>query len=262
MHDYHLHSHFCRDAAGRLEEYARAAERKGIGEICFTPHIPLPGFRPGFFNDRIRMDVEEFPAYEEELKRTRERFPRLTILSGIEADYIAGREGFLESFLGSHAFDLVLMSVHFIAAWPADQWVFDFTRDPRPLESIYDDYLAAVRAGILSGLFDCVAHLDLIKKPGRPLVATHRHQVVDVIDLCKARGMSAEINTSGSRKQIAECYPAEDISLLLEERGVPLTPGSDAHDPAQVGFGLDRLGDKHLARYRGRRIVECPHLDS
>jgi len=63
MRDYHMHSHFCRHAVGGLADYVRAARNKGIREICFTPHIPLPGFRPGFWNDQLRMDEREFDAY-------------------------------------------------------------------------------------------------------------------------------------------------------------------------------------------------------
>ena len=255
MHDYHMHSHFCRHATGRIEEYVRTAVARGLEEICFTPHIPLPGYRPGFFGDRLRMDAGEFPRYIEELEKVRMRFPGLSILSGIEADYIAGREESLSKFLSSYPFDYVLMSIHFIAEWPPDQWVFDFTRDPRPLESIYDDYLLAMRKGIDTGLFDCVAHLDLIKREGKPLLATHEAQVKEIIAACKARGMSAEINTSGARKEIAETYPSEEIVGLMRAMDLPLTPGSDAHAPSQVTSGFERLRGVPLVRYRGRRMA-------
>ena len=76
------------------------------------------------------MDVKEFARYLEELEKTRARFPGLSILSGVEADYVAGREESLSKFLSSYPFDFVLMSIHFIAEWPSDQWVFDFGRDP------------------------------------------------------------------------------------------------------------------------------------
>ncbi len=256
MHDYHMHSRFCRHAVGRIEEYARAASAAGLDEICLTPHVPLAGFRPGFFHDRLRMDREEFPRYIDEVERVRARFPGLTILSGIEADYIAGREEGLERFLSSYPFDYVLMSVHFIAEWPEHQWVFDFSRDPRPLESIYDDYLQAVGKGIDTGLFDCVAHFDLIKQDGRPLLATHRAQVREIIARCRDRGMSAEVNTSGTRKEIADTYPAVEIIQMMREMNLPLTPGSDAHAPTQVACGFEHLRGLPVIRYRRRRIVE------
>ncbi len=258
MHDYHIHSHFCRHATGRLEEYARSAVQRGLKEICFTPHVPFPVFRPGFFGNRLRMDLEEFPLYLEELRRVREEFPGLTILSGVEADYVEGTEKFIEGFLSSHAFDFVLMSVHFVRAWPDDQWVFDFSRDPRPLERIYDDYLAAVLSGIETGLFDCLAHLDLIKQEGRPMLASHRRPLEQIISAARARGMSAEINTSGLRKEIGESYPSDDIARLITAQGLPVVPGSDAHAPGQVGFGFESLAGTPLVRYRGRRIEGSP----
>jgi histidinol-phosphatase (PHP family) len=255
MHDYHMHSHFCRHATGGLADYARNAIAARLTEICFTPHIPLPGFRPGFFGDRLRMEEEEFPLFLKELEQTRELFPQLTILCGIEADYLKGWEGYVERFLGSFRFDFVLMSIHFLIQWPADQWVFDFSRDHRQLARIYDDYLEALRAGIETGLFDCVAHLDLIKQMGHSLLQTHGAEAREILDLCRQRGMSAEINTSGVRKPIREAYPAPDIVTLMRSVGVPLVPGSDAHSPEQVGFGFDALPEDGFVRYRERRIV-------
>ena len=258
MHDYHLHTHFCRHATGTLADYARAAVEKGIDEICFTPHIPLPYHETDVPSEHVRMVIDDFSAYREELERTRAQFPGLGILSGIEADWIPSEEAFLEEFIGRGGFDFVLMSVHFVASWPSDQWVFDFTRVRRTIDEIYDDYLEAVSTGIASGLFDSVAHFDLIKVPGRPLLATHRARVLGILEQVKRSGMSMEINTSGSRKEIDQNYPSDDIARLIAEQGIPLTPGSDAHSAAHVGFGLGRVAHLPFVRYRGRRMVECP----
>jgi histidinol-phosphatase (PHP family) len=257
-----MHCHFCRHASGSVAEYARSAIEQGIEEICVTPHIPLPGFRPGFFNGRVRMDLEEFDSYQRELEGARSLFPRLAILSGIEADYIEGMEEYLEGFLSRNPFDLVLLSVHFVREWGESEWVFDFKRNGKPLERVYSEYFHAVRTGVETGLFDCVAHLDLIKQPGFPVLATNRHDVEELLDACRERGMSAEINMSGARKRIAEAYPSGDIVRLMIERGLPLTVGSDAHSPSQVGMGIHdlerRFGEElssKLVRYRGRTIV-------
>ena len=211
MIDYHMHSHFCRHAVGGLAEYARAACRKGIQEICFTPHVPLPGFRPGFWGDRLRMDEREFDAYRVELEETRAAFPELTILSGLEADYIASMEGWLQRFLSQHAFDFVLMSVHFVSGWRDDEWVFGFASH-RALPDAYSDYLREMRRGIETGLFDCVAHLDLIKRPGKPVLATNRDGVEEVLEACLSHGMSVEVNTSGMRKEISLAL-VEDVAV-------------------------------------------------
>ena len=68
--------------------------------------------------------------------------------------------------------------------------------------------------------------------------------------------MSAEVNTSGIRKGIAESYPADGIVSLMRDMGLPLTPGSDAHAPSQLAFGFEKLRGVPLVRYRRRRIVE------
>jgi histidinol-phosphatase (PHP family) len=144
--------------------------------------------------------------------------------------------------------------------------VFDLPRD-RTIEQIYADYFEAMKEGIATGLYDCVAHFDLIKQPGLPALGPCRDQVEEAIDACRAGGMSIEINTSGLRKPIAEYYPSPGIAALAAERGVRLTPGSDAHSPDQVGlafdsvFAADSLFAPCLVRYRGRRPLPVAAAD-
>ena len=79
-----------------------------------------------------------------------------------------------------------------------------------------------------------------------------------VIDLCLRHGMCAEINTSGTRKEIGEAYPAAEVVRLMSARGLPLVSGSDAHAPTQVGFGFDgyaAMGSPVFVRYRQRRMI-------
>jgi histidinol-phosphatase (PHP family) len=260
MNDYHMHSHFCRHAVGTVADHARGAWGKGIREICLTPHIPLPGFRPGFCNDKLRMDEREFDGYLRELEEARAAFPQLTILSGVEADYIPSMEDHLADFLSRYRFDFVLMSIHFISTWGDDEWTFDFSAR-RSLPSAYGDYFRQMRDGIQTGLFDCVAHLDLIKQPRMPVLVTNRADVEEVLDACVSRGVSVEINTSGTRKEIGETYPADEIIRLMIEREVDIVTGSDAHAPGQVGMYFDRLAVRHgekltsrLVRYRERKM--------
>ncbi len=262
MHDYHMHTWLCRHADGKLEEYAESALAQGITEICFTPHIPFPGYRTGFLDNRLRMDIREFPVFEEAILRVRRSYPELTVLMGVEAEWEDGVEEFLSGFLSAHAFDFVLLSVHFVSAWPEGEWLFDFDPSAMPLNRRYRDYFKAIAAGIKSGLFDGVAHLDLIKQPGKPVLTTNRADVEEVLTLCRDRGMSMEINTAGLRKEIAETCPAPEIIRLALAEGVPVTIGSDAHKPAQVGLAFDQIALEYGERlaaatvsYRQRRMV-------
>ena len=257
MHDYHVHTHYCRHATGTLEEYARAAVRRGLTEICFTPHIPLPVYRPGSYGGRLRMDPPEFPRFMEEIERVRPRVPGLTILPGVEADYVEGAEEYLERFLASWPLDLVLMSIHFVRKSQDPRWVFDLSGDSRPLARIYDDYLEAVE------IRRPIRPVRLRGAPG-PHQAARAHRSPTPTrnrstrsSACAGRpGMSAEVNMSGARKAIGEPYPSWSVVRRMASAGLPLVPGSDAHAPDLVGSGLDQLQGLPLVRYRGRRIMD------
>lgn len=257
MFDYHLHTPFCRHASGSMEDYvAKALERK-IGEICFTPHMPLPDFPRG--GSDLRMAPDDLERYIDSVQKLRARFPGYTILCGIEADYYEGYEEYLNRVLSCYDFDLVLLSVHFVHSWPGNNWLFGFDFPEKTMSQIYSEYFAEIKKGIKTGLFDCVAHLDVIKQPGYPVLQGNRGDVEDILDLCRAYNMSVEVNTSGLRKRIGEMYPSRDILDLIVERTLPLVTSSDAHDPSSVACGfpqlyslLRELPSCTTARYRRR----------
>ena len=63
MRDYHLHTTLCKHASGEMEEYVEAAIERGITEISFTEHAPLPeGEDPDH-----RMAPEEVEFYLEQI---------------------------------------------------------------------------------------------------------------------------------------------------------------------------------------------------
>jgi histidinol-phosphatase (PHP family) len=260
MRDYHLHTQFCQHAAGRMEQYVEAAIAAGLEEICFTPHIPLPAFPRG--PSGMRMEPEDAERYFREVERLRERYRELTILCGIEADFYEGYERYVEQFLQRHPLDLVLMSVHFLRDWPGENRVFDYSFPGRPLAQVYRDYFEALKRGIRTGLFDGLAHLDLIKQPGHPVLETNAEDVAQVLELAAGAGMCLEINTAGLRRPLAEPYPAPAILPLAAASGVPVITGSDAHEPHLAGYAFSmvrdwiaELPDLQCVRYRRRKAL-------
>ena len=258
MLDYHLHTQYCRHAAGRMEQYAAAALERGLREICFTPHIPLPGFPRG--PEGLRMQPEDAEPYFREVERLRARYPELCILCGVEADFYDGFEKTVEEFLQRYPLDLVLLSVHFVRDWPGENWVFDFAFPERPLAAVYHDYFQALQRGMRTGLYDAIAHLDLIRQPGHPVLDSNARDVEEVLDLAARTGMSLEINTSGMRRSWRLPYPLPDVLPLAAARGLTVISGSDAHEPQLVGFGFDEVRRRIAAfpalqpvRYRRRR---------
>jgi histidinol-phosphatase (PHP family) len=105
---------------------------------------------------------------------------------------------------------------------------------------LYEEYYRAVRESAKLGVFDIIAHFDLVKKFGpcsRKLVDELLWAALEQIrkaDLC------IEINTSGWRRSENEAHPSERILSFAKDLSIPMTLGSDAHTPGDVGRDFDR----------------------
>ncbi len=240
-----------------MQAFVEQAILKGLEEIAFTDHIPLPDG----FDAAHRMSLSELDGYVQSIFDLKNRFPEISILLGIEADYYRGFESYLENLLNRYPFDLVIMSVHFIAGWPDGQWVFSYDFPQKTVREIYCEYLQAMKLGIQTGLFDIVGHADLIKSSGQSLLEENEVQVRQTLEAAREAGMAVEINTSGWRKAIHQPYPDLDFLPLLREYDLPITVGSDAHTPQQVGLFFERvdqaLKKQHMwpVRFRKREII-------
>src|SRR6266404_5160967 len=100
-----------------------------------------------------------------------------------------------------------------------------------------------------SGLFDIIGHADLCKKfcfyPKQDCEPLYRK----FLEAAKRRGLAMELNTSGLRKDCKEIYPNARIVQMAAEMGVPITFGSDAHAPGEVGLNFPEA--VHLAQSAG-----------
>jgi len=251
MIDYHIHTKLCKHADGEISSYVEEAIKLGFSEIAFTDHIPLPDN----FDIAHRMSIKELDLYVNWIDRMRSLYPEIIIRLGIEADYYQGFEDFIGKILTSYNFDLVIMSVHFLHHWPEGNWVFDYNFPDKTLSEIYSDYLKTMIQGINTGLFDVVGHVDIIKASGDSFT----NQIPDDVDLLLKSilkmNMSLEINTSGYRKPINESYPGYDWLNLINRHQVPLTIGSDAHSPDQIGLNFSQVYQE--LQSEGIRTLSC-----
>ena len=93
--DYHMHTSLCKHAVGTIEEYIKAGIEKGLHEIGFTDHMPMPsGYDPSY-----RMNLDEIDIYFDMVRNGRKVFPDITVKLGIEADYHPDQLQFVKSFL-------------------------------------------------------------------------------------------------------------------------------------------------------------------
>lgn len=258
--DTHTHTRLCRHAGGDPIDYARAAAARGIPEIACTDHIYFP-------NDphpSIRMKKEEFAEYLA-LVREAQQVGLCTVLLGIEADYQRDLvHGHVQSVLDSADFDLVLGSLHTGPFW--DLAPGDSAATPGFVEQMNRTYYLRMAELARTGLYDVCSHFDIVKRCGVRAPAPLLAEIVPpALDAVAAAGMAIEINTSGFDHGAAEAYPAPQILAWMKERGIPITFGSDSHDPAQIGRHFEEAlalaraaGYAHRASFRRRKKTLVP----
>lgn len=266
--DYHMHlekdsvTEDCRFAPDRVMEYAAAAAAAGLAEIGISEHCHrFRQFRPimssllepqlvaggWWLPDQFNYDLDGYVAA---VLTAAGREAPVAIRLGLEVDYIPGREDDIRALLAGYPWDYVIGSVHFLPGWaidvsPQDGWPH------RDVDQAYRDYFQFLMEAAATGLFDIMAHPDLIKKFGhRPsfdLTPLYR----EAAEVFARAGVTAELSTAGWHVPVGEAYPAPQFLEILAGAGVPISLGSDAHDPAHVGRDFRRA--VQLARRCGYR---------
>jgi histidinol-phosphatase (PHP family) len=114
-----------------------------------------------------------------------------------------------------------------------------------------------------SGLFDVAAHPDAIRKVGFRPQGSMIDEFREIAGCLREAGMSIEANTAGIRRGGGAVYPEKAFLEACMHAGVPLTLGSDAHTPEDVGRDYDalyatlaELGVEEIATYLRRRVVK------
>lgn len=230
LYESHCHTPLCKHAFGEPDEYAAVALARGFKGITFTCHCPLPDG----FSANVRMAPGQFDEYVAMIEATREAFAgRLDVRLGLESDYYPGVEPWLEELHARVPLSHVLGSIHYQVR---DYRKLFYTGDVHSYQELYFEHLALSAE---SGLFDTLAHPDLIKNesPADWNFARVRPCMERALDRIAATGVAMELNTSGVQKAMPEMNPSPAQLGLMWERGIPVVIGADAHIPERVGDG-------------------------
>jgi len=242
-----------------VDRYRAAAEEHGITELGVSEHIyrfrqALDVWQHSFWRAEATDDLDDYVAFLREDTDLR---------VGIEADFIVGREDRLANLLDDTELDYVVGSVHFLGDQAVDHDGYDIweTHAHRP-EEVWRRYFDTLGEAARTGLFDILAHPDLVKVwgPQRPRPEGDLRRFYDrAMDGIAETQPAIEVSTAGLRKPVGELYPATAFLEMCLEAGCPVTLSSDAHEPAHVGYGyeralevLDSLGVRELAVFSGR----------
>jgi histidinol-phosphatase (PHP family) len=228
LYESHCHTPLCKHAFGEPNEYAAVALARGFKGITFTCHSPLPDG----FSANVRMAPEQFDDYVAMIAATREAFMgRLDVRLGLESDLYPGVEPWLEKLHARAPLSHVLGSVHYQVT---DYRKLFYHGDLHRYQELYFEHLALSAE---SGLFDTLAHPDLIKNesPEGWDFSRIRPFLERALDRIAATGVAMELNTSGVQKALPEMNPSPAQLRLMCERGIPVVIGADAHVPSRVG---------------------------
>jgi histidinol-phosphatase (PHP family) len=137
----------------------------------------------------------------------------------------------------------VIGSVHFIRDGAVDMDDYSVWDSGRSVEQIWRRYFQTIAEAARSGLFDVLAHPDLVKVWGaqRPRPEGDLRRFYELaIDGIAESGIAVELSTAGLRKHVHELYPAPAFLEMCVEAGAPVALSSDAHAPEDVGADYDQ----------------------
>lgn len=248
--------------AANAERYREAAEAAGIGELGVSEHIhrfrqALEVWQHPFWQEYALDDIDDYCQFVRQDTDLR---------LGIEVDFVPGAEDCTANLLQARDFDYVVGSVHFLRDKSLDMEDWSVWGGSRGAEDVWRRYFQTLGEAARSGLFDILAHPDLVKVwgPERPQPEGDLRRYYELaMDGIAESGIAIEVSTAGLRKRAREIYPAPAFLEMCLEAGAPVSLSSDAHRPEDIGAGYEhalelleqlRVGELCVFGHRQRRL--------
>jgi len=244
--DYHVHLRPDEDAEPperhaftleNVERYVAAAEAGGIEELGCSEHV---------YRFRQALDLWRHPFWEEQARDDLDAYCDFVAATplrlGLEVDFVPGAEDRTANLLDERELDYVIGSVHFLGDRAVDHEGWDVWKGDDDADAVWERYFETLAEAARSGLFDILAHPDLVKiwgsaRPGPE--RDPRFHYEPAVEAIGESGIAVEVSTAGLRKPVGEIYPAPDFARMCVDGGAAFTLSSDAHVPTDVGHGYE-----------------------
>lgn len=250
--------------AANAERYRTVAGERGIQELGVAEHIYRFTQAQEVWSHDLwrRYGRDDLDAYVEFVRTETD------LKLGIEADFIPGREDRMANLLEAREWDFVVGSVHFLGEHAVDYDRYDVWTSGQSPDKVWSTYFDWLGEAAASGLFDVLAHPDLVKMWGgeRPHPEGDLRRFYDrAMEGIASSGIAVEVSTAGLRKPTGSIYPDPAFLEMVLDAGNPIALSSDAHVPDQLGFRyedaleyLSDLGVKELCVFEGRERRLAP----
>jgi histidinol-phosphatase (PHP family) len=239
--DYHIHSSYS-DGRAVPEDYIAPAIAAGLREIGFSEHLTL--FKE---LEDWNMDPVNISPYLNHIENLRNNIKNIIIKTGLEVDFIEGKEEEIRKYLSLLPLDYIIGSVHYLGEKTVD--VGPEFYEGKSIDKLFEAYFDSVCAAAASGIFDIIGHCDLIRIYGYKPFSDQEHLYRMLAKTMKSHNVTFELNTNGRNRPLADFYPDRKFLHIFREENVPVCVNSDAHMPLRVGQYFDEAYD--LLRYAG-----------
>jgi histidinol-phosphatase (PHP family) len=229
--DYHIHSSFS-DGRAAPEDYIATAVTAGLKEIGFSEHLTL--FRGSLDWSMDASDIEPYLRYINKLVRN---VTGIKVRKGLEVDFFPGKEKDIWSLLKKTKLDYAIGSVHYLGDFSVDTGPEFY--DGKNIDNLFETYFEQVTAAAESGLFDIIAHCDLVRIYGFKPSTDPENLYRKLARNFKIHDVAFELNTNGRNRPVGDFYPDRKYLRIFREENVPVCVNSDAHMPSRVAQHFD-----------------------
>ncbi|MBR2134389.1 MAG: histidinol phosphate phosphatase [Eubacterium sp.] len=240
MKDLHIHIERGDYTVEWIERFINKAQEMELDEINLLEHsIRFKDFHPCFkeareynlyqrkwFDEKAKT-AHTLDEYKRLIEKIRSNDYPVKVSFGLEICYFEQHIDEIYDLVSDGFFDYLLGSVHWIDNWTFNQRKYQWLG--RDVNRIYERYFAMENTLVESGVFDIIAHPDLVRchniYPDYDLEPTYKKLCENI----KKHNMALEMNTSKS------LGVNDDFFAVAKDCGVMFSTGSDAHRVEDVG---------------------------
>lgn len=281
--DSHIHTHYSHGKS-EIYEIINHALNQGIDNLGFSEHfhydfldkseIPTVNGRPveGTLKNNFKM-------YYKTLERAKKEFKnKINIRIGVEVDYVIGKDNEIKTSLiempfindykeekpeRKYDFDFIMGATHFIGE---DLKYFSDYKQ-RGDDWMLNEYFNSLKQSIKSGLFNIIAHPELIKFYIDADEKYYNDKLDEITDLLKEYELAIDVNTDYMRgndfHNIEKINPGVLMLRMCKDKNIPLVLGSDAHQFNRIGNCFEEvkkiikdIGIENLYYFQSKRLIK------
>ena len=269
--NYHSHCKYC-DGLGEPEEFVRSAIRQGLSFYGFSSHAPL-----GEYSCSL-MDPIHLKDYVQEIKRLKKKYNnQITLLLGLEIDFIPGVMGPHSSVFQNIELDYTIGAVHYVgfnkdgSPMSVDNSTEIFQRGLQEVfynnyKNLFRRYFMLIRQMLQEQPPNIVAHIDKITRHNVDNIffsekeSWYQEEIDKTLSCIKKTGSVIEFNTRGLYTgKHPRPYPSISILEKIKKLGIRLMINTDAHRPDEITQGYD--GALSILKDVGFKSSELLNLD-